>query len=876
MNTKLYKNEVNEALCLECSVHSGRVVLHHRYRSSIQVSGLFQCSSSLNYHMNVSSVNQQIVYANTKSIINSSSCVLTIESVKPKVSKLYVPCVNNNNNNVNITNPPGEGSVINLSNLQLSAPMYSVLSKGLNFCPTPGEPDISSLRTDLDKFHVGLRRKLFFSKRVVQTSNLDLSISPSFADIDYRRSDDPFNYFRFHNPSSWCPPAPIQLESMIISNENLLTEYRPRAPKNQNLTLVEKQALAELVANRDIVIKPADKGSAVVIQNKDDYISEGYRQLSDNNFYIEVQNDLTPVHNSHVQQLIQSLLDSEEITPKCADYLHIENPRTPQLYLLPKIHKNKYPVPGRPIVSGNSCPTERISQLADYFLQPLVSQTASFVRDTTDFINKIECVTDLLPGTILCTIDVTSLYTNIPNQEGILACKKLLDINRQGNYNPSNNSILQMLEYVLTKNNFDFNEKHYLQVGGTAMGTKVAPSLANIFMANFEEEWVYSYGTRPSLWLRYIDDIFMIWEHSQAELDLFLTHLNSCHNTIKFTAEHSTDKVNFLDTTIHLSQDGSLYTDLFCKPTDSHNYLRHDSSHPKHCKTSLPYSQLLRVRRICTKIEDFDRNAFMLCEHFQRRGYPLSLVEEAYISVRRLDRNTILQPKDPTNTQESTNNTDLYLISNYIPQSNPLKDIVSKNWPTLGRTNTTDNLFSHKVVYGHRRNKNLRDLLVHARTNKAPLKTRALPDDPPNPLNKCVTKKCNYCPILDRSGKITSQTTGRTYYARKHISCKSHNLIYCITCTVCKKQYVGQTKNRLMDRFVMHYGNIKRKNQKDPIGRHFSTAGHDGKINMTIHILEFIPAPSESIPGQSLRDSLERKWIHRLQSIAPQGINQAD
>jgi hypothetical protein len=200
---------------------------------------------------------------------------------------------------------------------------------------------------------------------------------------------------------------------MIIFNENHLNEYTPKAPGHHNLTAEEKLALAELKSNPNIVIKPADKGSAVVIQNRLDYIKEGKRQLSDHHFYQEVEMDLTTQHNKDVSDLIQELVKNREISEKCAKYLYIEKPRTPQLYLLPKIHKNKVPVPGRPIVSGNSSPTERISQLADHFLQPLVQQTSSYVRDTTDFLCKLEDVTDLLPGALLCTIDVTSLYTNI-------------------------------------------------------------------------------------------------------------------------------------------------------------------------------------------------------------------------------------------------------------------------------------------------------------------------------------------------------------------------------------------------------------------------------------------------------------------------------
>ena len=95
------------------------------------------------------------------------------------------------------------------------------------------------------------------------------------------------------------------------------------------------------------------------------------------------------------------------------------------------------------------------------------------------------------------------------------------------------------------------------------MGTKVAPSYANIFMSDFEEKYVYSYQLQPKVWYRYIDNIFCIWQHGLEELKGFLMHINSVHRTIKFTEEISRDEINFLDTTVKLS-DGKINTDLYC------------------------------------------------------------------------------------------------------------------------------------------------------------------------------------------------------------------------------------------------------------------------------------------------------------------------
>ena len=122
------------------------------------------------------------------------------------------------------------------------------------------------------------------------------------------------------------------------------------------------------------------------------------------------------------------------------------------------------------------------------------------------------------------------------------------------------------------------------------MGTRVAPSYANLFMANLEEKLLNNYILKPKVWLRYIDDIFFIWEHGQHALEEWHTHLNSAHKQIKFTMEKSLNKINFLDTTVKVDTKNKLYTDLYTKDTDSHNYLRYDSAHPPpHCKRGLPY-----------------------------------------------------------------------------------------------------------------------------------------------------------------------------------------------------------------------------------------------------------------------------------------------
>ncbi len=189
-----------------------------------------------------------------------------------------------------------------------------------------------------------------------------------------------------------------------------------------------------------------------------------------------------------------------------------------------------------------------------------------------------------------------------------------------------------------------------------------------LFMGQFEKDHVYTYPLQPWCWFRFIDDIKFLWPHGREELDRFIHHLNFIHPTIKFTANISETTNDFLDTSLYFTPEGQIAFKLYSKPTDKHNYLRYDSCHPTRMKDSIPFSQFLRIRRICTDISEFDNSAGLIAKHFLRRGYPLKLIEESLIRARRLDRDLLLnkQPNTPTLNEEQR-----FLPYNYIQSSIP-------------------------------------------------------------------------------------------------------------------------------------------------------------------------------------------------------------
>ena len=192
-----------------------------------------------------------------------------------------------------------------------------------------------------------------------------------------------------------------------------------------NVSPLEQRALMHLWRRQDIVIKPTNKASAVVVLSREDYVMKAEQQLNDTNYYQKLENDPTSAFAEEIKRTVIAMFDRGLINKHTKDFLAPRSPKIASLYLLPKLHKPD--IPGRPIVASNGSPTENISCFVDYFLQPLTVGIPSYIWDTTDFLNKLHELPLLPSGSLLVTLDVSSLYTNIPHDEGIQACEEALN-----------------------------------------------------------------------------------------------------------------------------------------------------------------------------------------------------------------------------------------------------------------------------------------------------------------------------------------------------------------------------------------------------------------------------------------------------------------
>ncbi|XP_064472509.1 uncharacterized protein LOC135386983 [Ornithodoros turicata] len=349
----------------------------------------------------------------------------------------------------------------------------------------------------------------------------------------------------------------VQKDIINAYNESSNRKSKP------NLTPAEQRSLCDLQNRSDLVIKKADKGGAIVVMDKNNYVNEGLRQLLCASFYKLLDADPTEQITADVIRSLKALKARKMIDTTLYDYLLPKNPIAGRFYMLPKIHKPGNP--GRPIVSCNGTATENISSFVDHLLKDIPPQLPSYIKDTNHFL-QILSKCEPPPSSLLVTLDVSSLYTNIPHEDGIAAAEKAFSKYSDTPYDPC--ILSTFLNLILKNNNFEFDGKHYLQVNGTAMGTKMAPNYANIFMGALEEEFLSKRVKEPTLYKRFLDDIFMVCPHSEDDLISFIGDFNQAHPAIKFTHSYSAFSINFLDVQVKLTN-GVLSTNLFRKPTDS-------------------------------------------------------------------------------------------------------------------------------------------------------------------------------------------------------------------------------------------------------------------------------------------------------------------
>lgn len=501
-------------------------------------------------------------------------------------------------------------NIFNLSNYSLSANELDLLSLPKTFIPYLGKVNFKRLLSEYKHFFIKLKHKLNYRLKFS-------SLIPTKKKFCLKRnlSDLPLQLFNSHN----CQVL-LKIKRTIHKLKYHKSSWCPKVISTQ------LAAIHSLTNNKNIVITPADKGSAWVILNRSDYIKEAMRQLTNTDYYKPCT---TPLHNNNfinICSILRDMLRKKYITADEFKYfLPHDNYKKRFFYLLPKIHKNpscffdNIP-PGRPIVSNCDTETSKISELIDFYLQPLACKTFSYIMDTDHFITFLDNITYDSNNMYLFTLDVKDLYTNIDPLKGISAVSHYFF--KYPNDNRPDNHIISLLKLCLCNNDFEFNSSFFQQTKGTAMGVKFAPAYANIYLSIWEHNIFNNNNSNflPSLWLRYLDDIFGIWPFSIDSFYSFINFVNSIDSDIQVTFNIHNDSINFLDINI-FHHDNSLFYRIFIKDSDSFLTLPPNSYHPRHTPKNVILSHFIRYIKRNSFKTDFDNICRLSSNIWRSQGF---------------------------------------------------------------------------------------------------------------------------------------------------------------------------------------------------------------------------------------------------------------
>ena len=312
---------------------------------------------------------------------------------------------------------------------------------------------------------------------------------------------------------------------------------------------------------------------------------------------------------------------------------------------------------------------------------------------------------------------------------------------------------------------------------------------------------------RPIFYKRFTDDGFGLWVGSKEELLEFVRYANKIHDNIKIELRYSNPKIEFPDTIVKI-ENGHIYTDLYVKPTEKQLYLNHKSCHPPSTKKGLAYRLRLRLKRICEKEEDYNKQRKVLKQKLRKRGFSGKTIESQLEKVDILDRDKLLKENGHKIKSKRIKRVPLVLTYSHLLLN--IHRIVSKHTRLLHESENMRQVFQELPIVAFRGDRNLSDTLVHSKTNPAIR----------NDQDNCKSN-CKMCEIISAS-QIVGCNSGRTYSVPSNVNCKEKNVVYAISCRLCESVvYVGETETQLHERMREHIRDVRLK-RDEPINYHFS------------------------------------------------------
>jgi hypothetical protein len=580
---------------------------------------------------------------------------------------------------------------------------FCLLNKGLKFVPTPPPLAPGGLDPSMTRFARAVRLRCQFGGSSVAPKHRlpNRAYEPEHASPEIEQF------------LSALGPLVARRQQHVLSH--CAARFKP------NLTRAEQLALAALRRRGDIVIKPADKNLGLTIMRMEDYRAAVNSHVQDTRVYTPVEDVAAAIHTT-CQQLAQLVACYQDhLGPKVCEYLLAGQRMTqvPHLYVLPKLHKMRpgVAVPTRPIAACHSWVTTHLSKYVADLLEGALSKYDTVLRDRTHLVAALEQCT-VTADTYLLTFDVESLYPSIDQQQCAQACAEAI-----GGPGIQRMMVEEFLLFILRNNVVQAGGSHYRQVQGGAMGTNCLPQAAQLYLAvKWEAPLKRKLGAAfPAMYKRFIDDGFVIFRGTHAELLQFIACLDSELPNIRITHTHSQFQVEYMDLVVYKAgPPGAAVQQLRVrthqKPLNRYLYIPWSSFHHPGMFNSFMHAELIRY--VVTNSDPVWYHCMVrkFTHRLRERGYPQASIAAAVSRVSYGDRPRYLAAADQ---QQQHPQQPAGVLALVVPYS---RDVAAMQLPRL----LHDALHSHaeaaaalhgsgsRVLVCFTKNNNLGEWLVRA------------------------------------------------------------------------------------------------------------------------------------------------------------------
>lgn len=443
---------------------------------------------------------------------------------------------------------------------------------------------------------------------------------------------------------------PTEVENIRGKIINTITNYtniikhntKKQNPFQKNLNKNVKETQIFLKTNPNLLILKPDKCNSTVIMEKTDYHNKLTNQLKDKNIYKPLKLDPTSKYQNKNNEIVKNWLQKHYIDNITAHKLTIHNAQPPKIYGLPKLHKINIPL--RPIISCNQSPLYNLSKFMSNILSNIINNNPHYIKDSFHFKNFINSIT-IPENHSIFSLDIVSLYTNIPNELIInVITKKWSKISEHTKI--PKQEFLNAIKLVVNTNYFQYHNNFYQQIDGCAMGSPLSSTIAQIVMEYVEETIIKDIKQDILFFKRYVDDCICIAPTNK--ITEIHSKFNNFHNKLQFTIEiEKNNKLNFLDLTL-IKHNNIIHTSWNTKDIHSGRYLNYLSQHPLSQKKGTIISLVDRAIKLTSPHlrQDILQN---LENTLTQNNYPKTLIKKIIKTRVYLHYNHNTTQKEPTN-----------------------------------------------------------------------------------------------------------------------------------------------------------------------------------------------------------------------------------